>query len=341
MARPRPPYLVRQVTRHKRTVWYVRIGAGPRTRIHSAYGTPEFMAEYQAAIMGAAAPVKPAKEGRGTLAWLIARYHESSVWASLAPATRRQRENILKHVIAQSGDVPFSAVTRAKIVEGRERRKATPAQANVFIKVMRGLFDWALDLEHVSENPARDVKFVAVKTDGFHTWTESELDRYEAHWPLGTRERLAYDVLLYTGLRRGDAVALGPKHVRFGVFKIETEKTGTIVEARILPPLARSIAAGPVGAETFIVGERKNPMSKEGFTNWFRGACEAAGVPGSAHGLRKAGAVRASLNGASNVELRSMFGWTGDKMPSLYTKAADRVLAAETGMLKLERRQYS
>jgi hypothetical protein len=34
--------------------------------------------------------------------------------------------------------------------------------------------------------------------------------------------------------------------------------------------------------------------AKESFGNWFRGACQAAGVPGSAHGLRKAGATRAA-----------------------------------------------
>jgi hypothetical protein len=54
MPRPRPPYLVRQITRHGKAVWYVRIGAGPRTRIRATYGTPEFMEEYQKAPSWAA-----------------------------------------------------------------------------------------------------------------------------------------------------------------------------------------------------------------------------------------------------------------------------------------------
>lgn len=32
MARPRPPHLHREKTRHGKHVWYVRIGKGPRTR---------------------------------------------------------------------------------------------------------------------------------------------------------------------------------------------------------------------------------------------------------------------------------------------------------------------
>jgi len=52
MPRPRPPHLQRQVTQHGRVAWYVRIGRGPRTRIRAPFGTPEFDAEYQAAIAG-------------------------------------------------------------------------------------------------------------------------------------------------------------------------------------------------------------------------------------------------------------------------------------------------
>jgi integrase len=229
-------------------------------------------------------------------------------------------------------------VTRAKIIEGRERRKATPNQANNFIKSMRGLFHWAIDVEIANFDPTRDVKLLAVKTEGFHVWTEDELTKFEARWPVGTRERLAFDLLLYTGLRRGDAVRLGRQHVKDGVFRLKTEKNGVIVEAPILAPLARSIAAAPTGDLSFISGERGKPMAKESFGNWFREACKTAGVPGSAHGLRKAGATRAAENGATQGQLKAMFGWTDDNMPSLYTRTADRARMAASGMSMLEKK---
>jgi integrase len=47
-------------------------------------------------------------------------------------------------------------------------------------------------------------------------------------------------------------------------------------------------------------------MVKESFGAWFREACKSAGVPGSAHGLRKAGATRAAENGATTVGSRSL-----------------------------------
>ena len=52
-----------------------------------------------------------------------------------------------------------------------------------------------------------------------------------------------FDLLLYTGLRRGDAVRLGRPHVRNGVATIRTEKTGQRVTITILPPLLESIDA--------------------------------------------------------------------------------------------------
>jgi len=67
MPRPRPPHLHREITRHKKPVWYVRVGKGPRIRIKAEYGTPEFDAGYQAALSGN----KPLKTERLLLArWL-------------------------------------------------------------------------------------------------------------------------------------------------------------------------------------------------------------------------------------------------------------------------------
>ena len=72
-------------------------------------------------------------------------------------------------------------------------------------------------------------------------------------------------------------------------------------------------------------------MTKDSFGQWFTRACRAAGVPGSAHGLRKAGATRAVENGATLAELNAIYGWTGEKMASLYTRSMDRAKSGEEG----------
>lgn len=334
MPRPRPPHLHSELTRHGKRVWYVRIGKGPRTRIACAYGSPEFKAAYDAAIAGEV-PVKPGKARTGSLRWLLERYRDSSAWAALSLATRRQRENIFRGVTESAGGEPFVEIDRSTIVEGRDRRKATPAQARHFVVAMRGLFQWALEAGLVDSDPTTGVKSPRPKTDGHHVWTQGECEAFEKKWPLGTRERLAYDVLLYTGLRRGDAAALGRQHVRNGVITLRTQKTGKPVIIPVLPPLAASIAAAPTGDLAFIAGPSGRPYTKESFGNWFREACKTAGVPGTAHGLRKAGATRAAENGATEAELDAIFGWEGGRMSAVYTRQASREKLAKQAAGKL------
>lgn len=326
MPRPRPPYLLREVTRHGAVSWYVRKDKGPRIRLKGEYGTAEFWAAYREALEGRAASDK-AKANPHTLQWAIDQYRQSSAWARLSIATRRQRENIFKAVIKVAGKEKLSDIDRASIIASRERRSATPHAANVYLKTMRAFFAWASgDGGLVADDPTKGVGLLKGSNDavGFHTWTEEEVARFEEKWPVGTRERLAFDLLLFTGLRRGDAVRIGRQHVRDGMIHIKAEKTGEDLFIPILQPLADSIAAAPTGDLAFIIGSDGKPFVKESFGNWFREVCRAAGCPGSAHGLRKAGAVRAAEAGASNRELMALFGWTSGKMADLYTRAADR-----------------
>jgi integrase len=336
MPRPRPPHLHRQVTRHGKTVWYVRIGKGPRIRIRSAFGTPEFNAAYRAAINGQGQPPQddskfPAK----TLGWLIENYRKSETWAELSAATRRQREGFLRAVTESGGKHPLRRIDQQAIKTGIRRRKGPNAKRH-FLQTMRGLFQWAKNEGHIAHDPTAGLVVERPQTEGHHVWTDDECIAFEARWPRGTRERLAFDLLLYTGLRRGDAVRLGRQHVRNGVATIRTEKTGQRVTITILPPLQESINAGPIGDLTFIATKDGRPMTKESFGNWFKEACRKANVPGSAHGLRKAGATRAVDNGATEAQLEAMFGWSrGSSEARVYTQKADRARLAKQGAEKL------
>lgn len=189
------------------------------------------------------------------------------------------------------------------------------------------LFAWALAADYVKVDPTLGIKLLAGKNDeaGFHAWTEEELARFEAKWKLGTRQRLAFDLLLYTGLRRGDAVRPGRPPVRTGEFTIRTEKTGMPVIAPILPQPPDSIAAAPTGELTFIATERGTPFTKESFGTWFGKVCREADCPGSAHGLWKAGARRAAEAGAIEAQLNALLGWAdGSRESAVYTRTASR-----------------
>ena len=334
MPRPRPPFLSRELSRHGRAVWYVR-RSGKRIRIRAEYGTPEFTAEYQMAL-AAHPPATEVRTTAGTLAWLIECFRGTAAWRARSKSTRAKWDGLYRQAIEAAGNAPLSAITPKAIRVGLERRAHTPGQARHFLNVMRALFRWAIKVQLVKIDPTAGIEAPARRRDaGIRPWTEGDVAAYENRWPIGTRQRVWVDVLLYTGLRRGDAVRLGRQHVRDGVATIKTEKTGTIVTIPILPVLAETLAAGPCGDLSFIAGSRGQPMAKTSFSNEFAIACRAAGVPGSAHGVRKIAATRAANAGATVAELEAIFGWSGGKMASHYTRAADRQRLAKRAMHKL------
>lgn len=335
MKKPLPPHVQVERTRHGRVIFYFRRSAGaPRVRL-PAPTDPGFKAAYAAAFAGSQAPLTKAQSG--SLEWLVESYKRSAHWANLKPSTRRMRDNILKRVVKEAGHHPFRAITRRHINEAIDRRP--PHAGNTFRKVMSQMFAWAASVELIDVNPVAGATRHKVKSDGHHTWTLDEVARYQARWPVGTRERLALDLALFTGLRRSDLAVVGRQHVRDGVISIKTEKTGAWVHVPVFTALQASIDATPTGDLAFLTTTRGRPFeSAASLGNWFRDACVEAGVPGRLHGLRKAGATIAADAGATVHQLMSMFGWAKMEEAELYTRAAEKKRLAAVAAEQIENR---
>jgi len=335
----RKPFLSHEKTRHGKMVWYFKRN-GRRVRLPGIYGTPEFNAAYEKALTGSSpAPetVRP-KSKSGSLKWLVDQYKLSGAVASLAPATRRQRENILIQAFSKNENDPFAQVTKAHIKKGMDKRAATPNAANNFLKAVSHLFKWATEAEHVSVNPVIGVTKVNVKTDGFHTWTVEQVEQYRAKHKIGTRARLAIDLLLFLGLRRGDVVVVGRQHMKEGVISLRTGKTGEWVYLPVFKQLQESIDATPTGDMAFLTTSTGKPFtSPASFGNWFRDRCVEAKLPNEcrAHGLRKAGATIAANEGATAHELMAMYGWARLAMAEMYTRQADKKKLARSASERL------
>ena len=339
MPRPRPLRLHKETNRHGTVVWYVRVGQGPRIRIKGEYGSREFEAAYQSAVNGER-PRTPGKAAHGTLGWLFDLYRQTSAWTGLAQSTRSKREQIMMRVLETAGREPVSAITEAHVIAGRERRAASPSSAQAFLDTLHGLFKWAVKSKLAKVDPTLNVKVETKpkRRGGYPPWTDDDMARFEARWPRGTRERVMFDILAYTGLRIGDAAVLGRQHLRNGVIRIDSEKTGMRVEIPMLAPLKATIEAGPTGDLAFVVTRRGTPFNKGALGTAFVQAARAAGVRGkSAHGMRKAAATRAAENGATERELEAIFGWSGGRMATLYTRSANRSRLAAGAIGKLDR----
>ena len=188
-----------------------------------------------------------------------------------------------------------------------------------------------MSLDMLTTDPLAGVKLTPVKSNGHHTWEAEECAQYEAHHALGTRERLAYELLLQVGHSRCDIVRMGRQHVRNGVLSLHRQKTKVAFDVTVMPMLQAAIDAMPPSDHLmFLVTKFGKPFTAAGFGNWFRDACNAAGLPKrcTSHGLRKAAATRAADRGATTTQLMAWFGWKTTSEAERYTRSADRKLAS-------------
>jgi hypothetical protein len=77
------------------------------------------------------------------------------------------------------------------------------------------------------------------------------------------------------------------------------------VDIPMLAALRATIDASPTGDLAYLVTRRGTPWNKGALGTYFSDSARAAGIKGkSAHGMRKAAAIRSALNGATEREWR-------------------------------------
>lgn len=205
-------------------------------------------------------------------------------------------------------------------------------------KQLKRLFKLAVKLEWIVTNPAELADSAGGKRGTRHTWTEAEIAQYRAHHALGTKARLALEIILWTGQRRGDASRLGPQHIKGDRIEWIAGKGDKPMVMLLAPQLKAAIAATPaVGIKTLLVTQWGKPFSVDGFGNWFRDQCIAAKLPDEcrAHGLRKAIARRGAQLEATQQQLKAIGGWEQDAEVTTYTKGVDQARLAETILARI------
>jgi integrase len=240
------------------------------------------------------------------------------------------------------GDKRAALIGREHVVRLIATKADKPEAANQFRKVLRAMMKHAVEIGLRADDPTRDVRAIRVKSEGFHSWTDVEITQFENRHPVGSRARLAFALLLYTGQRRSDVMRMGCQHVRNGVLTVCQEKTGAKLSIPLHPTLQAILASTPIGNMTFLTTQFGKPFTSNGFGNWFRDQCNAAGLPQcSAHGLRKAAARRLAEAGCTAHEIASITGHASLKQVAHYTRAVDQERLASAAMEKVKTRTSS
>ena len=217
--------------------YYFRRPGYARVRLPGLPGSEEFMSAYQAALT-ASTPRQDIGLDRskpGTVAALVAAYTETAHFKyELAAETRRTQWAILQRFRDEHGDKPVAKLKREHLLAILAGKRPYPKRN--WLKALRPLMRFAVSIGMHTEDTTKDIKAgVSRKGDGFRAWGEEEIAIFRAHHRIGSRARLAFELLLNTVQRRGDVIRMGPQHIRDGLMHVQQSKTGERLRLPIAP----------------------------------------------------------------------------------------------------------
>lgn len=309
----RPQYIHVYQDRHgKERVYFNRPGV-KKIALPGPVYSEAFWTAYHKALAGN--PVEPTEAGektvKGSINYLITRYYDSSEFKNRRPATKRNYKSVLEPFRTEHGDKPVSMIEPKHLnaIVSAVSLRSTSAAYNLRKRLVM-IFKLAVELDLIKRSPMPDVKRVEHETKGYETWSEEDIAKFRAHWKEGTPQRIAMEILLYTGLRRADAVRLGPQHIRGDYIEITAQKTDASLFIPIDAEFRAVLDTIPHRHMVFIATAYGAARSEKAFTNWIIAAARDAGLPShrSPHGLRKAACVQLAEAGCDAYEIMSITG---------------------------------
>jgi integrase len=225
-----------------------------------------------------------------------------------------------------------------------ERAQSGRHAANTLRKVLRHLFDHAVEINLRTDNPVIGTKRLKTAGDGHHTWTAEEVAQYRAHWKLGTVPRLVMELAFELAARRAEIVSRGPQHERpatpkapYGKLFVERLKGSNDTLVPISAELRAAIdACAPFEHLTYLATKRGVARSYKSLTGDFRKWCDDAKLPKCCrlHGLKKSALTALAQDRASIKEMQSISGHRSLAVLQKYIEKTNQDQLAEEVMAR-------
>lgn len=312
---------------------YVR-RAGKRTPMPDADpASAAFLAAYAKAVGLDAAPAPPA--ATGTIAAACLAFLRSDSYANAAPATRALWRRAMDDIRARYGAGKLADLGPKHIRADLARLKPNPAATR--FKAWRAAAKWWIVTGMVQTDPTAGItKPKAPASEGHTPWTREDVATFRKRWPINSAERLAFELIFWTGARMSDAVRITEGMIgKDGWLTFRQQKTGgeVAIPVRAAAPawaepdgqLVAALEARPERHVSLMVTAQGRPRSIKAASQWFAAAARAAKIEGkTAHGLRKLRAQIMAENGATTHQIAA---WTGHETLAeveRYSRAAER-----------------
>lgn len=220
MAGVRLKHVERFRDRHGKLRFYYRLGKGNRIALQGQPGTGEFMQSFENAAQNYGKKTSNDK----TFYVLANLYYRSRKFIKLQNTSKLTARQTIDQFLREHGHRRVDQLT-PKLVEMLLTEKADkPGRANLLLQYLKLLCKLAYLEGWIKSDPTAGAK--RFKLGRIHTWTEAEIDQFENHWALGTKERTAFALHLYTAQRRADICKLLWANIGKDEISLVQQKTG-------------------------------------------------------------------------------------------------------------------
>lgn len=308
------------------------VNGGKRIRLPDDPGSQEFRDAYAAAMAGETA-TKPTikKDAPGSIGAKIADYLASAAYRALSESSKAGYRSRLEQIRIDHGHRGFAGLKKERIETLILAPLADKPGAQLdTLKKLRIL------VNHFGLVPDPTAGIKRPKGGEIRAWTDRELAAFERRWPIGTKQRTAYALMLNMGTARVDTHLLTWHQVDDGAC-YSRHKTGVAVDMEVSDDLYAALAATPRKHVCVITTEYGKPFTVDGFSGFMRDAISKAGLPLDCqpHGLRKTLGRMLADAGATAHDIMAALGHTTLAEAERYTKEADRRRGGKRAVTKL------
>ena len=252
----------------KKTYYYAWRG-GPR--LNGEYGSPEFIASYNAAI--ATKVVVP----EGKLLSLLQGYQASQDFLGLRERTRADYIKQIEKIEQKFGDAPVKALadprTRGIFMDWRdELALRSKRQADYAWTVLARVLSWAKDRGKITVNPCERGGRVYHGTRVDFVWSVEDEAAFLEHAP--AHLHLPLLLALWTGQRQGDLLRLPWSAYNGASIRLRQSKTGARVEIPVGAPLKAALDAAKRHGPIMLTSTDARPWTPDGFRASWGKACK-------------------------------------------------------------------
>jgi integrase len=263
---------------------------------------------------------------------LAEEYKRSHRFGKLSDKTRYSYEYALRCIEEGFGKTDIAAIRRPDIIRFQTKNEERPGAANLCLRVMSLVLQFALDMDYIPFNPARGLK--KLKGGSLEKWTPDEVRRL-----IELRDRkISTAVVLawYTGQRESDILNMKWKDYDGEYISLMQDKTDLEMKIKVHADLKGYLDAirGDAADNDFIVSG-KTKFNGPAFRGMFARRLALLGIDKTFHGIRKGVACSLAEGGSSINRIAAILGHKTLRMAAYYAEQADSQKMAENAVGEL------